>query len=118
MRTVVKQFQVDGRPFVYLIQQGTRCKIGFSRDVARRLHSFDTANAKPCQLLAVAPGGRQQERELHERFKRLRVSGEWFMNRAALLAHFVNLPDALVFLPGYLTAEPPPAERIGAHIVR
>lgn len=77
----------DDVGFVYFIQEpGTGAiKIGKAKDAVDRLKSLQTGSSRPLQLLAVVPGYTQRERELHERFAKLRMSGEWFESGAELL---------------------------------
>lgn len=62
-------------------------KIGRSRNVTRRMSTFQTAHVHPLKLLAVMHGGPAEEAGLHEEFRDYRISGEWFSGdvvRAAL----------------------------------
>lgn len=66
---------------VYVIRCGYRVKIGFTRNIAQRLHSLKTANHRPMELLTSWPAPQTEEKALHARFADLRVSGEWFALR-------------------------------------
>lgn len=66
---------------VYVIRCGYRVKIGFTKNIAQRLHSLKTANHRPIDLLASWPAPQADEKALHARFADLRVSGEWFALR-------------------------------------
>lgn len=65
---------------VYLIQArpSGAVKIGYSKDVYRRLPSLQTANAETLSIVGVLDLDQSGERELHKRFRHLRLSGEWF----------------------------------------
>jgi len=56
----------------------TKVKIGITNDVKRRLRALQKMSPNALSLLAVIPGGRPKEIELHERFADLRSHGEWF----------------------------------------
>lgn len=56
----------------------TKVKIGIAKDVKRRLRALQKMSSTGLSLLAVMPGGRPKEIELHERFAELRSHGEWF----------------------------------------
>lgn len=66
---------------VYVIRCGYRVKIGFTKNIAQRLHSLKTANHRPIELLVSWPASQAEEKALHARFADLRVSGEWFALR-------------------------------------
>lgn len=53
-------------------------KIGYANNIERRMLGFQTASAVPLNLLGVAPGGHERERELHELLSDYRHHGEWF----------------------------------------
>lgn len=76
---------------VYFLRSGARgpIKIGKARDVQRRVDEIKAGNPYELRVLAVMPGGRAEERELHERFAHLRLRGEWF-RPAAELRDFVK----------------------------
>jgi len=65
---------------LYFVQaRGTgRIKIGRSKNPKRRLQSLQTGNAKELRLIASLEGLGWRERDLHERLREWRVSGEWF----------------------------------------
>ena len=70
--------------FVYFIKAGDGAvKIGQSADVEKRLEQLRTGNHLPLSLLAKTrcasvADALDLERELHARFARLRLEGEWF----------------------------------------
>lgn len=66
---------------VYVLRCGYRVKIGFTKNIAQRLHSLKTANHRPIELLASWPAPQAEEKALHARFADIRVSGEWFALR-------------------------------------
>ena len=63
---------------VYVIRCGYRVKIGFTQNLAQRLHSLTTANHRPIELITSWPAPKEAEKALHARFADLRVKGEWF----------------------------------------
>lgn len=64
---------------VYFIQDsGGAVKIGFARDVGRRLANLQTAHAQELTLIRAIDGGHVEEWECHHRFNDLRIRGEWF----------------------------------------
>lgn len=71
-------------PIVYVLEEvgATRdipiVKIGTTVAGWRRVASFDPKYPYELRPILALPGGRERERELHVRFKHLRLRGEWF----------------------------------------
>lgn len=65
---------------IYFLQNGRRklVKIGFSGDHISRIDSLQSATPDKLKLLATLPGSRTLEAELHKRFAKYHVQGEWF----------------------------------------
>lgn len=66
--------------YVYLLECGGRYKIGFSKDVERRISQLDT---RPFKLNLIAKSklisdAYDREQEIHEYFADNRVNGEWY----------------------------------------
>ena len=66
--------------YVYLLECGGRYKIGFSKDVERRIHQLDT---RPFKLNLIAKSklisdAYDREQEIHEYFANSRIEGEWY----------------------------------------
>lgn len=70
--------QAPARPAVVYIAESAvgahagLVKIGTTTNLAARMKALE------CHPLAVIPGGVEKERELHRRYRRSRVAGEWF----------------------------------------
>ena len=60
-------------------------KIGYSYDPVKRFGSLSTGSPIALELLGVMEGTRATERDLHQRFRRHRMHGEWFRPTRALL---------------------------------
>lgn len=63
---------------LYFIRSGQYVKIGRSDNPLGRLRQVQTGNPIQGEMLAVCPGGRNSEQELHALFAEHRVQGEWF----------------------------------------
>lgn len=63
---------------VYFFEMADRVKIGWSRDPEKRLRQIQTSAPEPVYYTASFYGTRQTEAEIHERFARERLQGEWF----------------------------------------
>ena len=66
--------------YVYLLECGGKYKIGFSKDVERRINQLDT---RPFNINLIAKSkfisdAYDREQELHEYFVDQRVDGEWY----------------------------------------
>ena len=61
-------------------------KIGCSKDPKGRAHTISIWSPVPLEIVAVAEGGHEYERALHERFAKDRMHGEWFAASSELTA--------------------------------
>ena len=68
----------DREPLVYFIRCGDAVKIGYTKDIDRRLAHIRMLNPNRVEVLAMMAGAVQLERDLHTRFSAQRVHGEWF----------------------------------------
>src|SRR5437660_918416 len=87
----------DTQGLAYFIQAGNSgpIKIGWtSGDPIRRLMIFQVGNAEELRLIGRMAGVLDDEGELHARFKRERLRGEWFSPTPALL-EFIALQASL-----------------------
>ena len=76
---------------VYFIRSPTAVKIGRSKDTKRRLGVLQTGHPEPLSLAATCEGGRELERQYHDRFKDYRLAGEWFSPHPEILAEIERL---------------------------
>jgi excisionase family DNA binding protein len=72
-----------GRPapqrLVYFIATtNNRVKIGVSANPQKRLSALKTGATTALYLIGTIPGDHDEERQLHRKFARYRVKGEWF----------------------------------------
>ncbi len=63
-------------------------KIGLSIDPGKRVRSLQTASSRKLELIGTIDGDR--ESELHKRFAKCRVRGEWFHPTPALKNYILN----------------------------
>lgn len=66
--------------WVYIIRAGEDgpIKIGWSRTPARRLIDLQGAHSETLWIMGLIPGSMEYEKELHKRFAKMRLRGEWF----------------------------------------
>lgn len=69
---------------VYFLAQGPYVKIGHTCDLERRLRELRMFSPVKFELLAVLPGPRDTEKQLHRKFSGSKVHGEWFEMTLAL----------------------------------
>jgi hypothetical protein len=72
--------------FVYAVECAGRIKIGFSEGPEKRFNKIASDAPFPCVLLGYWPATVADEMAFHERFKSIRVHGEWFAVTEDLLA--------------------------------
>ena len=65
---------------VYFIvsKKDNRVKIGTTTNLSNRFNALNSASSSDLELIYFFPGAAAREKELHEKFKRFRVKGEWF----------------------------------------
>jgi hypothetical protein len=71
---------------VYYMRLGNRCKIGWTKNLARRIEQV-----QPEELLATEPGGHKHEIMRHVQFDDYHVVGEWFRYEGFLVEHVASL---------------------------
>lgn len=82
---------------IYFIRSGDFVKVGLSEKPWKRLSDLQTAHHDHLEMLAVMPGDRTTEQDLHRRFSEYRHNREWFRS-SKLLMEFIeqarsNHPD-------------------------
>lgn len=72
---------------IYFIENlfNSEIKIGVSSDIDTRLKQISSDIKSPVKLIKLINGDEQKEKELHNRFSRDRVHGEWFKPSNELL---------------------------------
>lgn len=79
------------RHVVYFIGAGPFIKIGYTRDVTRRMIQLCTGCPYPIELLGTISGASGTEAKLHDRFAAHRAHGEWFHRHVEIL-NFIREP--------------------------
>jgi hypothetical protein len=79
---------------VYFVKNGKRrqIKIGYSGSVRTRMGELGTSTPENLKLLAHIPGDKKLETELHRRFYKYRIKGDWFRHEGALAKYVSGLP--------------------------
>lgn len=93
--------------WIYFVQPvwGGPVKIGLTANLRSRLDAMQAMSPLPLRVLAVQPGDRDREIELHQRFAPWRTHGEWFSWDADGLPELIRatqdrfgIPDAKVLM--------------------
>ena len=83
---LVDGYEPAPKHWTYFAQAGRGpIKIGETDDVEGRIRALQTANPEELSLLGRIPCELHSEKSLHERFKHLRLRGEWFTPAPELL---------------------------------
>ena len=82
--------------YVYFIRLGDDgpIKIGYTKNIKRRLITIQVDNPLLVRLIAVMVGGRKEEYQLHRIYSKYRLYGEWFEPSSELLG-FISQFDSL-----------------------
>jgi len=82
-------------PVVYFVQIGKHIKIGFSKNLNRRLEALATSTAETIKILATIPGSREVEQRLHQSLRSVRFRREFFWpdNRIDVFIHKAEKGD-------------------------
>ena len=71
--------QKNAKIWIYVITDGTYCKIGKSLNVQSRLRELQTASARPLSLVFAGESRSFVEQKIHTKFRGKRQNGEWFV---------------------------------------
>ena len=79
--------------YVYLLECGGKYKIGFSKDVERRINQLDTRPFKLNLLVKseFLSDAYDREQELHEWFENSKIEGEWYDFTKEELAYAIEI---------------------------
>jgi hypothetical protein len=75
--------------FVYAITDGSYLKVGVARHPHKRLKELSTGNASRLRLIGFFSGGFKLEKEIHNKFNKVRTNGEW-MHPTKELIEYLN----------------------------
>ena len=89
-----------GPTTVYFAKRHQFVKIGYATNVQSRLKSIAAGSgiitgmvAGPVKLIASIPGGKSKESKLHQRFRHIRIGGEWFLYNYEMQSFIAKLPE-------------------------
>lgn len=75
--------------FIYFVMgdMSGAIKIGIAKDLDSRLSQLRTGSGEPLSLLRWCAGTREYEKYLHNKFRSIRLRGEWHWPHEALLRY-------------------------------
>jgi hypothetical protein len=82
---------------VYFVLGGNTVKIGYTaHNVWKRIKELQTASPFLLSLIMTEDGGLRRERELHHRFRKSRLYGEWFAVTSELVDYIFEASRGIV----------------------
>jgi transcriptional regulator with XRE-family HTH domain len=86
-------FEVE---MIYFVQYGYDgpIKIGYAKNIRNRLAFLQVASPFDLILIGQIEGDRSYERKLHRKFKKSRLTGEWFTPTDDLIEFLGSLPPS------------------------
>jgi len=79
-------------------------KIGFTKNINKRLSQLQVSSPVKLEVLHLIEGNVSLEKELHQKFKDFRTSGEWFNYDSSILEYFID-KKCLLWEYGFTTEE-------------
>lgn len=98
-------------PMVYIFGFDQYVKIGFSRNFRKRRRQLQDGLPRAIETYLVISGTYQTEKELHKRFAKYRLRGEWFLF-AGELADWIEEQSGVVPRRRSRRAENQPLDRL------
>lgn len=83
--------------YIYFVQMGLvgPIKIGYTRNVNKRIASLQTASPYRLILLCVMPGTEDYEKDIHEGLDEIRLEGEWFLPHEMLMRDIHTIIESI-----------------------
>lgn len=78
--------------YLILCEQTETCKIGFSNNPEKRIKELQTSNPYQLSLISVIEGDINLEKQLHSRFRKFKIKGEWFSSNKLIIDYFSEHP--------------------------
>lgn len=93
--STIEPYAPPVRSVVYFVQPDSSgpIKIGFARNMAKRLVNLQSGNHERLVVRATTLGTQADERAYHARFAEYRLHGEWFSPHPEILAEIERLAN-------------------------
>lgn len=77
---------------IYFFTNGSNIKIGYTKNIEKRLQQLNTGSDYRLYSLGYIDGGLEKEKELHKLFskERIRINAEWFFPSKNLIDYINN----------------------------
>ena len=92
-------FQFNSYIYVVMAESTNKVKIGFAKDVKKRLKSLATGCPYELKLITSFPASMQYEKEIHKKFSKHRSRGEWFDYKDEIVAWVDSLKEGFNLNP-------------------
>lgn len=79
---------------VYIVSIGKNLKVGYTTNLGQRIKAFRTSTAEEIEVLATFPGGRKEERRLHDSLAESRMHTGEFFHRDYRINNFIDFINA------------------------
>ena len=86
--------------YVYLLHDidADLLKIGYTTDMKKRLHQIKLNNNNKVIFLSHFIGSKNNEKILHNKWKKYQIKQEWFSYQEEIIEYFENHPRKKIFL--------------------
>lgn len=91
----IKQDKQNAYVYVLGNKEMKICKIGFTNNVFKRIGSIQTGCPFKLEIFCLVEGSVQTEKKLHEKYKDLRMNGEWFRYEGKLKESVENTESVI-----------------------
>ena len=83
--------------YIYFVQMGFvgPVKIGYTKNIDKRISSLQTASPYKLNLLCVMPGTEDYEKDIHAGLDEIRLEGEWFLPHDFLMREINTISDSI-----------------------
>lgn len=91
----IKTVDNSAKDYIYVVGNRAKsiCKIGYSKYPFSRLKSIQVGCPYPITIIALYEGSKETEKKLHNKFKKLKLSGEWFSLEGDLKESLIKNKD-------------------------
>ena len=88
----------DGYIYVIGNKEYKLCKIGFSKNVFKRIKSIQTGCPFELEIFCVVYGDYVMEKKLHRKYQNLKMNGEWFKYEGELEKSIIKTESVITDL--------------------
>lgn len=93
--------------YLYAIRSGDAVKFGHARNVHLRIDRLQTSHHETLQLVGCMLGTVEDEGQIHNRFRRAWIRGEWFRLEPDVVAFIRSMPSVIPVSENDAQCSPP-----------